>query len=95
MCAGNIDSGDVFEEIKALGACQLFEGSFFTVPATVGQKDIAPLKANYIELLNIVNEDNYDSTYGTNTNSWGGEKGLIPMSSVGVIDTSSSRLKFP
>ena len=41
-----------------------------------------------------INEDNYDSTYGTNTNSWGGEKGLIPMSSVGVIDTSSSKLKI-
>ena len=39
-----------------------------------------------------INEDNYNSTYAGNTNSWGGEKGLIPMSSVGVIDTSSSRL---
>ena len=62
MCAGNIDSGEVFDNIKALGACQLFEGSFFTVPATAGQTDIAPLKANYIDLLNIVNEDNYDLT---------------------------------
>ena len=62
MCAGNIDSAEVFEEIKSLGACQLFEGSFFTVPATLGQKDIAPLKANYIDLLNIVNEDNFDLT---------------------------------
>jgi len=41
-----------------------------------------------------INEDNYSSTYTGNTNSWGGEKGLIPMSSVGVIDTSSSRLKL-
>lgn len=62
MCAGNIDSAEVFDEIKALGACQLFEGSFFTVPVTKGQTDIAPLKANYIELLNIVNDDNYDLT---------------------------------
>ena len=38
-----------------------------------------------------IDEDSYD-TYSGNTNSWGGTKGLIPMSSVGVIDTSSSRL---
>ena len=29
--------------------------------------------------------------YSTNTNTWGG-RGLIPMSSIGVIDTSASRL---
>ena len=62
MVAGNIDSADVFEEIKALGACKLFEGSFFRVPVTKGQTDIAPLKANYIELLNIVNVNDYDLT---------------------------------
>ena len=43
-----------------------------------------------------INEDNYnnpgDGTYTTNTNSWGGEGGLIPMSSVGIIDTTSSNL---
>ena len=62
MVAGNIDSADVFEEIKALGACKLYEGSFFRVPVTKGQTDIAPLKANYIELLNIVNVNDYDLT---------------------------------
>ena len=43
-----------------------------------------------------INESNYSDpgvkgTYLTNTNSWGG-KGLIPMSTVGKIDTDSSRL---
>ena len=44
-----------------------------------------------------INEDNYnlgktgdeDGTYATNTNSW---SDLVPMSSVGVIDTDASRL---
>ena len=44
-----------------------------------------------------INEDNYnlgktedeDGTYATNTNSW---SDLVPMSSVGVIDTNASRL---
>lgn len=62
MVAGNIDSADVFEEIKALGACKLFEGSFFRVPVTKGENNVAPLKANYIELLNIVNVNDYDLT---------------------------------
>ena len=40
-----------------------------------------------------IDKDSFD-TYSGNTNSWGGKKGLIPMSSVGVIDASSSRLKL-
>ena len=41
-----------------------------------------------------INKDNYKLTgtkYTNNTNSWGG-KGLIPMSTVGKINTTSSRL---
>ena len=43
-----------------------------------------------------INESNYSDpgvtgTYSDNTNSWGG-KGLIPMSTVGKIDTDSSNL---
>ena len=41
-----------------------------------------------------INKDNYELTgtnYTNNTNSWGG-KGLIPMSSVGQINSSVSRL---
>lgn len=38
-----------------------------------------------------INEDNYnDDAYEGNTNSWG--NGLVPMSSVGTIDTAASRL---
>ena len=39
-----------------------------------------------------INEDNFDTVNNSNnTNSWGGS-GLVPMSSVGVINTDSSRL---
>ena len=39
-----------------------------------------------------INKDNYSSaSYSGNTNSWGGD-GLIPMSTVGKIDSSSSRM---
>ena len=41
---------------------------------------------------NIVNTlEAEGNTYSTNTNTWGG-RGLIPMSSIGVIKTSTSRL---
>ena len=31
-------------------------------------------------------------TYATNTNSWGGEEGLIPVSTVGEMDEGTSRM---
>lgn len=48
---------------------------------------------NWSEKVTI-NEGNYNDTsvvYSGNTNSWGG-KGLIPMSSIGKINSTSSRL---
>ena len=38
-----------------------------------------------------INSTNYSTTYAGNTNTWGGT-GLIPISSVGKIDTTASRL---
>lgn len=60
LCAGNIDTMEVFEELKASGGYQLFEGDFYRVPVTRGQNRVAPLKVNYIELLNMVNNDNFE-----------------------------------
>lgn len=60
LCAGNIDTMEYFEELKLTGGYQLYEGSFFRVPVTKGETDVAPLKVNYIELLNMVNDDNFE-----------------------------------
>ena len=38
-----------------------------------------------------INSGNYSTTYAGNTNTWGGT-GLIPISTVGKIDTTASRL---
>lgn len=62
LCAGNIDTMEIFETVKAQGGYQLYEGSFYRLPVTKGQKDVAPLKVNYIELLNIVNKPNFELT---------------------------------
>ena len=42
-----------------------------------------------------INSANYNSAaYANNTNSWGGEDGLIPMSSVGEVNKASSTMKI-
>lgn len=60
LCAGNINSKEIMEELKASGGYELYEGSFYRIPVTSGQTQVAPLKVNYIELLNIVNNSNFD-----------------------------------
>lgn len=60
LCAGNIDTMEIFHNLKAGGGYQLYEGSFYRVPVTKGENEVAPLKVNYIELLNMVNNDGFD-----------------------------------
>ncbi len=60
LCAGNIENMEIFEALKAGGGYQLYEGHFYRVPVTKGENEVAPLKVNYIELLNMVNNDNFD-----------------------------------
>lgn len=62
LCAGGIDSMEVFEALKAVGGYQLYEGNFYRVPVTRGSHEVAPLKVNYIELLNVVNDANFELT---------------------------------
>lgn len=62
LCAGNIDTMDIFEKLRETGGYQLYEGIFYRVPLTRGQKEVAPLKVNYIELLNMVNNNNFELT---------------------------------
>ena len=60
LCAGAIDTMETFESLKASGGYQLYEGDFYTVPVTKGSHEVAPLKVNYIELLNVVNNENFE-----------------------------------
>lgn len=62
LCAGNIDSAETYERLTRDGGYQLYEGSFYRVPVTKGQNEVAPLKVNYIELLNTVNNENFELT---------------------------------
>lgn len=60
LCAGNIDGVEFFEELKSSGGYSLYEGKFYRLPVTKGSNHVSPLKLNYIELLNIVNAEDFD-----------------------------------
>lgn len=62
LCAGNIDTMDIFEKLKKAGGYEFYEGDFYRVPITRGENEVSLLKVNYIALLNIVNSDNFDLT---------------------------------
>lgn len=62
LCAVNVDSQEDFDKLKTDGGYDLYEGHFFSVPVTKGQEEVSPLKVNYIELLNLVNDSDFELT---------------------------------
>ncbi len=62
LIAGNIKTNEEFEKLKFQGGYTFYEGEFYRTPVTQGETDVSPLKINYIQLLNIVNEENFDLT---------------------------------
>lgn len=62
LIAGNITEQEDFEKLTDDGGYSLYEGPFYRMPVTKGDTEIAPLKINYIELLNIVNDSDFDLT---------------------------------
>lgn len=62
LIAVNVDSQDDFDMLASSEAYRLFEGDFYRIPVTQGSKEISPLKVNYIELLNIVNDSDFELT---------------------------------
>lgn len=62
LIAGNIKNNEEFEQLKTNGGYTFYEGEFYRTPVTQGETDVSPLKINYIQLLNIVNEENFDLT---------------------------------
>lgn len=60
LCAVNIETKEIYDQLKSDGGYQFYEGEFFRMPITHGDNEVSPLKINYIDLLNIVNDDNFD-----------------------------------
>lgn len=62
LCAGNIETMESFEQLKKEGGYQFYEGEFFRTPLNKGEHEVAPLKVNYIHLLNMVNAPEFELT---------------------------------
>ncbi|MDE6963918.1 MAG: HDOD domain-containing protein, partial [Lachnospiraceae bacterium] len=62
ICAGNIQTQEIYDALVKEGGYQLYEGEFYRMPVTKGETEVTPIKANYIELLNMVNADDFELT---------------------------------
>ncbi len=62
LCAVNIDSQEEFDLLKNEGEFELYEGEFFRAPILKGEEEVAPLKSTYIQLINVVNDEDFELT---------------------------------
>lgn len=62
ICVGNIEKQEIFDDVRMDKAFHLFEGAFYRIPVTKGQTEVEPLKVNYLELMNIVNDVDFELT---------------------------------
>ena len=62
LIAVNVDSTEDFDELAKGEAYSLYEGDFYRLPVTKGKTKVSPLKVNYIELLKIVNNPDFELT---------------------------------
>lgn len=66
ICASNIPDTETFGKLSPAETISLFEGTFFRMPVTRGEHKVSPLKINYISLLNLIEEDDFDLTKAAN-----------------------------
>ncbi|MBO4609661.1 MAG: HDOD domain-containing protein [Lachnospiraceae bacterium] len=60
LVAVNVNTQEDYDVLTAGGGYNLYEGKFFRLPVVDAEKDVSPMKATYIELLNIVNDPDFD-----------------------------------
>lgn len=60
LIAGNIETQEIFDSLKATGGYDLYEGEFYRVPVTKGTHEIAPVKVTYLQLLKLVNSPDFE-----------------------------------
>ena len=60
LCATDVESQDEYDMLKNIGGFDLYDGPFFRMPVSDGSGEIAPFKANYLDLLRMVNVVDFD-----------------------------------
>ena len=66
LCAVNVNTREEYEELSGKASYDLYEGEFFRTPITKQQKELAPFKVTYLQLLNVVNESDFELTDAAN-----------------------------
>lgn len=62
LIAHNISSLEDYKNLKAQQGYHLYEGEFYRLPIVQSDTQVSPLKINYIELLNLVNDPSFELT---------------------------------
>lgn len=62
LCAVGVDDMETFTKLKESGGYYMYEGKFFRIPGNLSEHEVSPLKVNYIQLLNMVNSEDFDLT---------------------------------
>lgn len=62
IIVGNLSSMDKYDELKQDDYYAAYEGEFYRIPVTRGQEKVSPLKANYLQLLEMVNNPDFELT---------------------------------
>ncbi|MBP5553885.1 MAG: HDOD domain-containing protein [Lachnospiraceae bacterium] len=60
LVAVNVNTQEDYDTLTNDGGYDLYEGKFFRLPVVNRKEDVSPMKATYIELLNIVNDPDFD-----------------------------------
>lgn len=62
LIAVNVNSQEDYDDLAEGGTYSLYEGDFYRLPVTKGVSKVSPLKVNYIELLKLVNNPDFELT---------------------------------
>lgn len=62
LCAMDVRTHLEYDHLVKIGGFDFYEGSFFRLPKHARDKQLAPLKVTYLELLKIVNNPDFDLT---------------------------------
>ncbi|MCR4955508.1 MAG: HDOD domain-containing protein [Lachnospiraceae bacterium] len=59
LVAVNVNTKEEFDMLAAGGGYHYYEGDFFRIPANGAEAEVSPMKATYVELLNVVNDPDF------------------------------------
>lgn len=60
LVAVNVNTKEEYDYLTKIGSFDLYEGEFFRMPVKDAGEELVPMKVTYIELLNVVNNPDFD-----------------------------------